>query len=145
MKKILSMFTLSLALLLGFAPGSRADGRVVPFEKLPAESKTFIRNHYGSVKVLQVLAEWDEFDVLFADRTQVEFDRRGNWKKVKAPKGGAIPENIVPSRILQYITLNFPGDNVRGIERNRWGYEVEISSGFELEFDKNCNFVRIDD
>ena len=82
---------------------------------------------------------------MFADLSSVEFDRSGNWKQVKCKKGGAIPEAIIPTRILSYVKEAFPDQLIVKIERSRWGYEVEIQNGLELEFDKNCSFVRIDD
>ena len=122
-----------------------ADGKRIPFEKLPAEARTFVNTYFGGSKILQVTAEWDEYDVLFADLSSVEFDRSGNWKQVKCKKGGAIPEAIIPTRILSYVKEAFPDQLIVKIERSRWGYEVEIQNGLELEFDKNCSFVRIDD
>ena len=76
--------------------------------------------------------------------SRLEFDRSGNWKEVNC-RGGAVPESVIPSRIQAYIKDNYSSDNVRTIERHIRGYEVKLSSGFELVFDKNCNFKRMDD
>ena len=122
-----------------------ADGRVIPFEKMPAEARTFINTYFGQSNILQVTAEWNEYEVLFQDLSRVEFDRSGNWKEVKCKKGEAIPEAIIPTRILSYVKDAFPEQVIVKIERSRWGYEISLSNGLELEFDKNCSFVRIDD
>ena len=122
-----------------------ADGRRIPFEKMPAEARTFINTYFGQSKVLQVTAEWNEYEVLFQDLTRLEFDRSGNWKEVNCKKNGAIPEAIIPTRILSYVKEAFPGQEIVKMERSRWGYEIVIGNGLELEFDKNCSFVRIDD
>jgi len=144
MKKTLQwMLAMTLALIL-FPRTAQADGKVIPFDKMPAEARAFIKEHFGSVKVLQVTAEWDEYEVLLEDLTQVEFDRSGNWKQVKGKRNG-LPEAIIPLRILSYVKEAFPEQPITQIERSRWGYEVNIGNGLELEFDKNCNFVRIDD
>ena len=140
MKKIiLAILSLMLVPVLALA-----DGRVIPFEKMPAEARNFVKEHFGDKKILQVTAEWDEYDVLFSDLSRVEFDRYGNWKEIRC-KNEAIPGSVIPSRILSYIKDTFPELRITQIERSRWGYEVKISNGLELEFDKNCNFVRIDD
>ena len=134
-----------LALALLFLPVlALADGKVVPYDKLPVEARSFIKEHFGSEKVLQVTSEWNEYEVLFSDMSTVQFDRSGNWKEVKC-RQKAIPEPVIPSRILSYVKEVFPGRFITRIERSRRGYEVKLDNGLELEFDRNCNFFRIDD
>lgn len=144
MKRLINTLLLTLSLLVFFPISAHADGRVIPFSGLPTEAQSFIKTHFANVKVLQVTKEFAEYEVTLADRSKLEFDRSGNWKKVNC-RGSAIPESVIPSRIQTYINDNYSSDNVRTIERNILGYEVKLSSGFELKFDKNCNFKRIDD
>lgn len=142
MKNPLKLFLASLMLLLPAL--AHADGRVIPYEKLPAEAKSFIAEYFPSAKVLQVTAEWDEYEVLLSDRVQLEFNRSGLWKKIKCKTDG-VPQAVIPSRIVSYFQTHFPEYLILQIERSRWGYEVETREGLEFEFDKNCNFIRIDD
>lgn len=144
MKRIVNILSLFLTLCLLFSAASCAEAKVVPFSDLPTEAQTFIKTHFAGAKVLQVTKEFNEYNVIFADRSKLEFDRSGNWKEIDC-KGSAVPEGAIPARIQSYIKANFPSDKVRSIDRNVRGYEVKITSGFELEFDKNCNFIRIDD
>ena len=146
MNRSLNALSVALALcaLFLFPMCAKADGKVIPVSKLPAEAQSFIKTHYDGVKVLQVVSDRTDYEVILAGNTQLEFDRSGNWKEIKC-KGGSIPDSVIPSRIMSYIQEYFPSDKVCAIERSIWGYEVIITSGFELEFDKNCNFVRIDD
>lgn len=144
MKRLIDTLLLALALVVLFPLSADASGKVIPFNGLPTEAQSFIKTHFTNVKVLQITRELTEYEVIFADNNKVEFDRSGNWKEVNCRRG-AVPESLIPSRILAYIKGNFSSDSVRSIERNTRGYEVKLSSGFELEFDKNCNFKRIDD
>lgn len=143
MKSLINTLLLTLSLLVIFPLSAHADGRVIPFSGLPAEAQSFIKTHFANVKVLQVTKEFAEYEVILADRSRLEFDRSGNWKEVNCR--GAVPESVIPSRIQTYIKGNYSSDGIRAIERNKRGYEVKLSSGFELKFDKNCNFKRIDD
>ena len=144
MKRLINTLLLALSLLVFIPLSARADGRVIPFDGLPAEAQTFIKTHFANVKVLQVSKEFAEYEVILADKSRLEFDRSGNWKEVNC-RDGAVPESVIPSRIQAYVKGNYSSDNVRTIERNIRCYEVKLASGFELEFDKNCNFKRIDD
>ncbi|MDE6447978.1 MAG: PepSY-like domain-containing protein [Muribaculaceae bacterium] len=44
-----------------------------------------------------------------------------------------------------YLSTNFKGVNVVGLEKKRNGYEVKLVNDIELEFDSAGNFLRYDD
>ena len=121
-----------------------AEGRRIPFDSLPGEAVKFVKEYFPTLKVLQVKAEYDEYDVKLTDSVNLEFDRKGNWKEIKCRRS-AVPDAVVPVLILSYIKGNYPGIPIMQIERSKWGYELQLAGDLELEFDRNCNFVRIDD
>jgi hypothetical protein len=51
----------------------------------------------------------------------------------------------VQQKIADYISANYPNDSVTEVEIENQKIEVELSSGIELIFDINGNFVRLDD
>jgi len=51
----------------------------------------------------------------------------------------------VQQKISDYISTNYPNDTVTEVEIENQKIEVELSSGIELIFDINGNFVRLDD
>lgn len=121
-----------------------ASDRLIPFDELPAEAQQFVKAHFADAKVLQVKAEKDEYEVLLTNGFKLEFDLSGNWKEVKG-RQAPVPEAVIPVRILSYVKEYYPDMSIMQIERSKWGYELELAGGLELEFDRNCNFVRVDD
>lgn len=55
-----------------------------------------------------------------------------------------MPGSFVPNAIQTYVANNQKGAKVVGIERTRGGYDIELSNGIEMKFDKNGNFKRYD-
>ena len=51
----------------------------------------------------------------------------------------------VQQKIADYISANYPNNSVTEVEIENQKIEVELSSGIELIFDINGNFVRLDD
>src|SRR5690606_37358208 len=105
--------------------------------------------HFSEKEVVTVLEDTEyfvkkEYTVLLQNGTKIEFDGNGDWEEVKA-KATSVPVKITPAAILQHIHKSFPNTYVKEIKRTRTKYEVEISNGLELEFDKNGLFLRIDD
>lgn len=61
----------------------------VPFQSLPAPARTFISTHYADMPVPFAKAELCEYEVVLPNGTEIEFTRKGEWKKIeKGPFGG---------------------------------------------------------
>ena len=82
--------------------------------------------------------------MIYADRPEVEFDSDGAGTSVGS-RYTAVPADIVPEQIKSYVAQTFPNQQVRKIERKRYSWEIELSNGLEIEFDKQFNVTDIDD
>ena len=75
---------------------------------------------------------------------KVEFLKDGNWKEVDC-KYSSVPEAVLPDAINQYVKTNYAGQKVLKIEKeDRGGYEIKLSGGLELGFDKRFQLIDID-
>ena len=57
----------------------------------------------------------------------------------------AVPANLVPANIATYVKSNFPGATIVKIDKERYGYDIELSNDLELKFNKNGKMLRVDD
>jgi len=126
-----------------------AKDELIAFSQLPEKAQTFVTTHFSKNDVAASMMETEdvfrkEYTVLLHNGTKIEFDGKGKWEKVKV-RSGAVPREITPSFILRHIRENFPDAHVKELERSRNRYEVEISNGLELEFDKKGNLLKVDD
>ena len=84
--------------------------------------------------------------MLLTDGKEIEFDSKGNWEEVSARKVQVIPASIVPNFAVDYLKAhNVAAEGVTKVERDRKGYEVELSTGVSFKFDKKGKFVKADD
>ncbi|WP_437921658.1 PepSY-like domain-containing protein [Sphingobacterium sp. LRF_L2] len=126
-----------------------AAEKPIPFDQLPTKGQSFIKQYFAEDNVVSVTLDTEymifkEYEVVLRDGSKVEFDATGNWTKVKM-KRKQVPLKITPAAILKYIDKSFPNNFVVEIKRSRQMYEVKISNGLELEFNKKGDFLRIDD
>lgn len=147
MKKYL--FLLAAALFsAGIAAAAVSADRPIAVDELPAAAQKFIRTHFESAEVLYAKVDDGLFDndykVVFADGASIEFASNGEWKTVKC-KRCAVPASVVPLTIREQVFKQFPKTVIESIERDRRGYEVELSNGLDLKFDRQMNLVEIDD
>ena len=133
------------------ATATFADGRERPvaLNELPQTAQTFLSAHFGGKTFAYAVAEQQyagtEFEVVYTDRTSVDFRPDGEWESVSC-KYGPVPDAIVPQQIKNYVANgNFAGQQIREIERGLYGWEITLFQGLEVKFDTNFNVLDIDD
>lgn len=142
MKKILSV------IMLGVAMFTFAQDKVINYNQLPQNSQQFVNKYFGTKQVGSVLLDDDffskEYKVYLANGTKVEFDGDGSWKEVDGNRN-TIPTGFVPAKITNYVKRSFPNTKIIKIEKDNNSIEAKLNNGLEVKFDRNGNFVKIDD
>lgn len=140
-KKIFMM----LAFMLTMSLSMMADNdRVITFEQLPAPAQTLLKQNFADKKVLIATADFDDFKVMYQSGEKVEFDKKGNWKDLDC-KTSAVPADLIPEQIKAHIKASFQDAVIIKIDRDRRGYEVKLSNGLEMEYNKKFQVVDIGD
>ena len=127
---------------------SMADDRMIPVSQLPATVKTFVANNFPGKNI--AYAEKDvefggtKYEVRLNDGAKIEFDKKGNWDNVDC-NTYAVPAALVPASIAQYVKANFPGTTIVKIDKERHGYDIELSNDIELKFNKSGALIGMDD
>lgn len=118
-------------------------------EALPQAAKAVLKKHFKSevslVKVDKELAQIKEYEVIMTDGTEIKFDRQGNWKEIETRSSASVPVGFIPLAIQKYVKANHAGTRIVGIEKTRNGYDVELSDGIDMKFNKDAEFIRYDD
>lgn len=145
MKKLMMIIALITAGVFGM---SAKDSYSRNASDLPQAAQQTIKNNFkASVSVIKIDKDFgrvSEYDVTLTDGSEISFDNKGNWKDVEVGNGHSVPSAFIPSQIASYIKANQPKQKVVGIEKERGGYEVTLSNGLDLKFDKNGSFVKYD-
>lgn len=143
------MKTIAIIALMALSTFGFAQKKVINNNQLPANAQTFIKNNFAINQISSTIEEQEslfskEYKVILNNGTEIEFDKSGNWEEVDGNKT-AIPLKIVPRTIQNYVAKSFPNTQIVKIKKSLRKYEVEISNGLELEFNKKGQFTKIDD
>ena len=145
MKKMMflfvSLFVMNLAV---FADNDKP----IQVTEMPKGAQSFVKSHFANQSVAVAKMETDfldkTYDVIFTNGDKVEFDKKGNWTKVDC-EHTQVPQAVIPAAIQQYVSKNYPDAKVVKIEKtDRKGFDVDLSNGFDIEFDKRFKVVDID-
>ena len=145
MKRIFAIVALATVALLGLQSCEK-DDNYINESLLPTEAQTFINTYFASVPIKNVIKDFDDFTYTYKvhldDGTFIEFNKEGKWRDVKNHTTG-VPNSIVPQKIVEYLTANYPNNFMADVERGRH-YDVELNDGLDLDFSLDGDFLRID-
>lgn len=121
---------------------------IITADRLPDAARSFINEYFAENTISYIKKDRGlaniSYEVVLQDGTEIEFDKSGNWDSIDC-KRKAVPAGLVPDAISEYVQVNFPGQLIVKIDREAFGYEIELSSDLELKFDKNGKMLEIDD
>lgn len=144
MKRFISFL---FVLLLGVGAASAAPDRVITREQLPAMAQQFLHDYFPSAEVTAAHEDGDivqrEYDVMLDDGTHIEFAADGRWLEIESRE--VLPRGIVPPSIVTYTAKHYPSLTIHRIERSRREWEVSLSNGVEIRFNRRFSVISIDD
>ena len=138
------VFILSVLVLAGVAYFAAEYDRTISFNELPPAAQQILNANFQGNKPIFITADWDDYKVVLSGGQKMEFDRNGNWTDIECGFTG-VPEALLPAPILTHISQSFPGAQVSSISADWQGYDVELNTGLEIEYDKNFQVSKIDD
>ena len=142
MKK--SFFFLFALVLTSCNPLQADNDQVITFDRRPASAQTMLNQNFADKVPLVITADWDDYKVRYATGEKVEFDKRGNWRDIEC-KTSQVPTELIPTKIAANVNASFPGSTITEIDRDSFGYSVQLSNGLELEYNRRCQVIEVDD
>lgn len=116
---------------------------------LPKAAQSVIAQNFKSkvslVKIDKEFGFVSDYEVIMTDGSEITFDKNGNWENVEVSNSKSVPSAFVPADVASYVKKNQPHARIVGIDKERNGYEVQLSNGIEIKFDKEGKFLRYDD
>ena len=140
MKKLAFLFVGLFVMTLTVWAG---NDKPIQVSELPQKAQQFIKKHFADQSVAMAKMETEfmdkSYDVIFTNGDKVEFDKKGKWTSVDC-KHTQVPAEVIPVDVQKYVTRNYPDAKILKIEvTDRKGYEIDLSNGFDIEFDKKIN------
>ena len=124
-----------------------AETKTTPtIPELPPMAKAFIDTIFPGVQIVSIVHDDKhddrEFKTILADGTYIDFDKDGNWERVKNKSG--VPLTFIPNEVAKYVTSKYANVTVIDIEHSKTdvdAYEVYLENKIKMEFDKDGKFI----
>ena len=148
MKRIMRIVMIAICCMMSFNIVANAgNDKPINVNELPAKAQTLLSKHFKGQKVMLATIESGvvsrSYDVVLRNGTKLEFDKKGNLTEIDC-KQGIVPSHLIQQPIKNYLKENYRGEAVRKIELNKKEYEVELTNGIDLTFNKHFQLIDID-
>ena len=148
MKRIFRILMIAICCMVSCNMAANAgNDKPISVNALPAKAQTLLNNHFNGQKVMLATIESGvvsrSYDVVLQNGTKLEFDKKGNLTEINC-KQGIVPVELIPQAITNYLKDNYAGQSVKKIEMNKNEYEVELTNGLDLTFNKHFQLIDID-
>lgn len=121
---------------------------VVSDTELPGPAKEFITLHFTNEKIVNVVKEKDfldkkpTYEVLLANGTSMDFDQEGGLTEIDGAQN-KLPDSFIPAKIAQYVQTKYANTIIVGWEKEGENQDIELNNNIELCFDKNNEFLSV--
>ena len=148
MKRIFRILMIAICCMVSCNMAANAgNDKPISVNALPAKAQTLLNNHFNGQKVMLATIESGvvsrSYDVVLQNVAKLEFDKKGNLTEINC-KQGIVPALLIPQAIKNYLKDNYAGQSVKKIEMNKNEYEVELTNGLDLTFNKHFQSIDID-
>ncbi|SEI74689.1 Putative beta-lactamase-inhibitor-like, PepSY-like [Dyadobacter koreensis] len=141
-----NLLTLALIVFVFCMSCDNDKDEIVDETRLPTVAQEFVQTHFPAAKVNQVVRDKDnnevDYDVTLDNGTRLAFDKDGNVEDIESRT--KLPDSVIPAKVLEYVTENYPDHQIIEWEKDRTDQEVKLSNNLELKFDLSGTFLRID-
>ena len=126
---------------------SAGNDKPISVSTLPTKAQILLTNYFGNQKVALATIESGivnrSYDVVLQNGTKLEFNKKGELTEIDY-KQGVVPVKLIPLSIKNYLQNNYPRQSVKKLEIKKNEYEVELSNGMDLTFNKHFQLIDID-
>ena len=117
--------------------------------QLPKKARDIINQNFSSaislIETEKSMGSVKEYEVTLTDGSEISFNGNGEWKSVDTPTNIPVPAGLVPTNIAKFVAEKHAGAFIVGLDKNKKGFEVELSNDVEIQFDPAGNFIKYDD
>lgn len=143
MKKI-SLILVAISLFV--FSNANAQKKYLAVSETPGQIISYINAHFHKSEIISVKKDKEvlktEYKVKLNTMVELEFD--GNFSIKKIESKSALPQSVVPEKIVAYIHKNYPNNKILEWKKEKKGQKIELDNDIDVVFDLNGKFLGID-
>lgn len=116
-------------------------------EQLPEKAMKVIKKAYPDATIKEAVIERRaslmQYEVKLSGGIKMQFHKDGSFTECVCTKG-AVSDVLIPQKIRDFMSKEFPNRKVVGIEHDSKLYELTLDNGDELCFNSSYRLIDLD-
>ena len=112
-------------------------------DKIPEEITAFLIEHFPNIKILRFVktttSKTITYEVELSGDTELEFN--SNLEIIEIESKTKLPNSVIPEKIRNYVTINYPDNFIISWELEDEYQEIELNDDIELKFELNGDYI----
>lgn len=146
-KKIINNLLVTFLVTIFLSGCAIAQDKVIDKSELPTEIRQYVAKHFPKNKIIQAVEDKEllskTYELVLSENIKLEFNKKN--KIIDIDSKSKLPNAVIPKKIRQYVSLNYPNNSIVSWELERKTQKVELDNELELEFNLKGDFLKIDD
>ena len=121
--------------------------KVIPPAEAPTQITDFVSKHFPTQAITFIKKDTEvigtTYEVTLPNGTEIDFDSDYIWDKVDC-KIAAVPAVLVPEAIATQVQTNYPGALIVKIDKERYGFDIELNNNLDLKFNPQGAIIEVD-
>ena len=142
------LFLIAVICMMTQSISAIAQDTFISTEQLSATIKDFVRQNFPGqiIEYANIEADSDDanIEICLNNGIEIDFDMNENWERVDCYYM-SVPRQLIPDMRAIYVDSHFSGEEIVKIDKEIYGYEIELSNGLELKFNHQGELLYIDD
>ncbi len=114
------------------------------YTELSTECKTFVEDYFYLYEVFTVEKDVNSvieyYEIKLIGGTEIDLNQSCQWTSVDG-NNQPIPTGFINTSIVEYVATNYPTTVIESIEKETYGFDVDLLNNTELRFDSEGNFL----
>ena len=140
-----TVFAIIMAILTLTSLTGYTQKTILPENEIPLEIQSYVTNNFSSIIFYEVIKD-EEGDKLTYDITlNQDICLEFNWKMeiIKIESTVKLQDTIFPSKILMYVSYNYPNDFITSWETDFEFQQIKLTNNLKLLFSVSGDFQKI--
>lgn len=123
---------------------SEEVGVSVDYSEIAPEIMLFVETHFPQTSIYNCRQTQHYYKVMLNDHSKLKFNHSLEWVEIDCEHSviyGVVPVSIVPEQITNYVTINYADNHIDQIEKEYFGWEIELNNDHDIKFDHNFNVI----
>lgn len=129
------------------------DGETIEVSALPQASRTTLSTYFTDANVTSARRSSSAniygsiYKALLSNGFEIDFDKDGLWTEIESERNLPIPSSFLEGQvpaIQAYVVANYANNHIIEIEREQFGFTVELNNSVDLVFDREQRFIGVD-